>query len=84
MEKAAIKDLAYGGLLEIMSNRRYFYKSSVGVGYCHFTPEGEKALVEYMNLVGGKMVEAEEASLDKRAKEMVMSALKGSPSDQSN
>ena len=77
MDKGALKDFIYGGLMEIMNNRQYFYKSSVGQGYSHFTEEGEKALVEYMNLVSWKMIEAENNELNARSKEMVMKTLKG-------
>ena len=77
MDKGAIKDFIYGGLSEIMNNRQYFYKSTVGQGYSHFTEEGEKALVEYMNLVSWKMIEAENNELNARSKEIVMKTLKG-------
>jgi hypothetical protein len=77
MDRPAIKDFIYGGLSEIMNNRQYFYKSSVGQGYSHFTEEGEKALVEYMNLVSWKMIEAENNELNARSKEIVMKTLKG-------
>jgi hypothetical protein len=77
MDRGAIKDLIYGGLSEIMNNRQYFYKSSIGQGYSHFTEEGEKALVEYMNLVSWKMIEAENNELNARSKEIVMKTLKG-------
>jgi hypothetical protein len=77
MDRGAIKDFIYGGLSEIMNNRQYFYKSTVGQGYSHFTEEGEKALVEYLNLVSWKMIEAENNELNARSKEMVIRGLKG-------
>jgi hypothetical protein len=77
MDKGALKDFIYGGLMEIMDNRQYYYKSSVGQGYCHFTEEGEKALAEYMNLISWKMIEAENNELNARSKEMVLKGLKG-------
>jgi hypothetical protein len=77
MDRNAIKDFIYGGLSEIMNNRQYFYKSTIGQGYSHFTEEGEKALVEYMNLVSWKMIEAENDELNARSKEIVMKTLKG-------
>jgi hypothetical protein len=77
MDRGAIKDFIYGGLSEIMNNRQYFYKSAVGQGYSYFTDEGEKALVEYMNLVSWKMIEAENNELNARSKEIVMKTLKG-------
>jgi hypothetical protein len=77
MDKSAIKEFMFGGLLELMRNRHYYYHSSVGQAYCHWTEEGQKALAEYMNIIGYKMLEAEEKELDKRAKEMVLKNLKG-------
>ena len=77
MERGAIKEFMYGGVAELMRNRRYFYHSSVGSSYCHWTEEGQKALAEYMLIVGHKMVEAEEAEIKAKAKEMTMNALKG-------
>jgi hypothetical protein len=77
MDRPAIKDFMYGGLMEIMRNRQYFYNSGVGSAYSHFTEEGHKAIQEYMTLVAGKMLEAEQNELDARAKQLVMKSLKG-------
>jgi hypothetical protein len=77
MDSNAIKDLLYGGVRELMNNRTYYYHSSVGQQYSHWTDEGQKALVEYMNLIGYKMIETEEAILNQRAKELVLEGLTG-------
>ena len=76
MEKAAVKDLVYGGLEEIINNRRYYYASSVGFGYNHFTDEGKQAVTEFMDLMAYKIREAENADLNRRAKEQVLDELK--------
>ena len=76
MEKAAIKDLIYGGLEEILNNRRYYYHSSVGLGYSHLTDEGKVAVLEYMDLMAWKISEANEVDLDTRAKQQVLDQLK--------
>ena len=76
MQKGAIKDLVYGGLEEILNNRNYYYASSVGFGYNHFTDEGKIALYEFMDLMAYKIREAENADLDKRAKQQVLDQLK--------
>jgi hypothetical protein len=76
MEKAAIKDLIYGGLEELLNNNRYYYKSSVGRDYSRFTDEGIEALVEFMDLMAFQVRKAEEADLEVRAKQQVISALK--------
>jgi hypothetical protein len=77
MDKEAIKEVIFGGLIELTKNRKYYYYSSIGINYCHFTEDGQKALAEYMNLMGAKLCEAEEAELNRRAKELVIKGLKG-------
>jgi len=77
MNKDAIKDLMYGGIRELMQNNTYYYYSSVGVEFCHWTKEGQEALFEYVNLVSQKMIEAENNDLNHRAKRMVLDNLKG-------
>ena len=77
MDRQAVKDLAFGGLVEILKSKRYYYYSTVGADYCHLTEEGEKMVVEYINMLGYKVMKAEEDDLNRRAKELTMKALKG-------
>jgi len=76
MEKTAIKDLIYGGIEEIVRNDRYYYRSSAGENYSHFTEDGKAAISEFMNVMAYKIRSAEEADLDRRAKNMVLKELK--------
>lgn len=76
MQKDAIKDLVYGGIEEIINNRKYYYASSVGFGYNHFTEEGKEALCEFMDLMAYKIREAEQEDLNSRAKQQVINGLK--------
>lgn len=76
MQKDAIKDLVYGGLEEIINNRKYYYASSVGFGYNHFTEDGKAALCEFMDLMSYKIREAEQQDLNNRAKQQVIDGLK--------
>jgi hypothetical protein len=76
MQKSAIKDLMYGGLEEIINNRNHYYNSSVGGNYSHFTDSGEEAVMEFIKLMAYKIHEAEQADLDRRAKEAVLKELK--------
>lgn len=75
MEKAAIKDLMYGGIMELINNRRYYYKSSVS-GYDHWTDEGKEALNAFIKDITMYMRDAENAALDQRAKDIMMAELK--------
>lgn len=77
MQKGAIKDLVYGGLEEILNNRNYYYNSSVGANYSHLTDPGKEAVIEFIGLISSKIIEAENADLDRRAKEQVLKELKG-------
>jgi DNA-binding GntR family transcriptional regulator len=77
LEKSAIKELLYGGISEILNNRQYYYHSSIGAEYSHFTDAGKAAMAEYLNIMGAEMIKAEEASLNKRAKDLVINGLKG-------
>jgi predicted solute-binding protein len=77
MNKSAVKDMMFGGVSELMRNRNFYYFSSVGQNYSYWTDEGKEALLEYMNIMVYKLHEAEEESLNKRAKELVIKGLKG-------
>jgi regulator of sigma D len=76
MDRTAIKDLLYGGMMELMRNRQYYYNSGVNSTYNRWTEEGQAALADYMNLVSSKMWEAEQTELNARAKELVLKELK--------
>lgn len=76
MEKVAIKELMYGGISELIKNRRYYYRSSTGRAYSHWTDEGKVALHHFMIDITQYMCDADDAELDRRAKEMVMAELK--------
>lgn len=76
MEKGALKHLIYGGIEEIIRDRRYYYHSTVGESYSHFTDEGKEAVAEFMGAMAYKIRAAEEADLESRAKEQTMTALK--------
>lgn len=77
MDRQALKDFTYGGIMELMRNSKYYYHSRVGIHYCHWTDDGKAALAEYMHLIGSKMLEVEEAELRERSKQMVLKGLKG-------
>ena len=75
MDRPAVKDLLYGGISELMQNKRYFYQSPISTDYCHWTEDGERAMIEYVTMMAARMVEADQEQLDQRAKEMVMDGL---------
>jgi hypothetical protein len=76
MDKAAIKDIVFGGLEELINNSRYYYHSSVGRDYSHLTDIGRQAVGEFMDIMAYKIREANEQDLDQRAKQQVLDGLK--------
>jgi len=77
MDSDSVKELIFGSIKELSKNRKYYYHSAVGINYSHWTDEGNKALSDFMNIMVHKLHEAEEAELNKRAKELVIKGLKG-------
>lgn len=77
LEKNAVKELLYGGLMEMLKNRDYYYNSNIGSNYNHFTENGKEAIEAYLKVMADLMLKAEEESLNKRAKELVVKGLKG-------
>lgn len=59
----------------MMQNRRYYYRSSVGKAYSNWTDEGKLAMEQFMRDMTQYIVEAEDAALDKRAKDLVLKEL---------
>jgi hypothetical protein len=76
VEKAAIKEIIYGGVSELMQNRRYYYHSTIGKNYSHWTDEGKLVLDEFMKDMTQYIYDAEQTALDNRAKDIVMKELK--------
>lgn len=60
----------------MLRDRRFYYHSSVGESYSYFTEEGKEAITEFMNSMAYKIRAAEEADLERRAKEQTLEALK--------
>ena len=77
MEKAALKDILYSSMLELMNNSKYYYHSTISSNYSHWTEPGAAAIVEYTNTMAELMLAAENKDLDQRAKDMVIRGLKG-------
>lgn len=76
LKKQAVKDVIYGGLLELMRNERFYYTSTVNHTYNHWTEEGQAALLEFMQANSQMMLASDELELDERAKRMVIDGLK--------
>ena len=77
MEKDAVKAIMYGGINELMNNRDYYHRSSVGAKYSTWTEKGMKVFSEYTLEMARHIQEAEDKELNKRAKDLVIKGLKG-------
>lgn len=76
MNRSALKDVLYGGVEEMLSNPQYYYNSSIGPGYSHWTDEGAKNIAEFMNLMAAEIARCRVAEDEQRSKNMVMKELK--------
>jgi hypothetical protein len=76
MERRALKELMYGSIEELMQNSRYYYYSSIGPQYSHWTEAGKQALNEYLDLVSFQMQKCREEEDNQRSKDLVMKELK--------
>ena len=72
-----VKDVFYGGIVELMDNRKYYYSSGVSHNYNHWTEDGKKALHDYVSFMTVQIAQAEEEEMDRRSKEFVLKTLKG-------
>lgn len=77
MDSSDIKELMFGGIKQIMSQNEYYYNSSVSPDYSRFTDKGKEVLLEFVNMVGHKLLIVEEQELNDRAKKLVINGLKG-------
>jgi 2-oxoglutarate dehydrogenase complex dehydrogenase (E1) component-like enzyme len=75
MERRALKEVLYGGVEEMMSNTRYYYTSTIGIQFNHWTEEGKQALSEYIELLSHQIKKCQIEEDLKRSKEMVLNEL---------
>ena len=71
-----LKRQVYAGIMEILNDKKYYYCSTVGPQFNHFTEEGNLAIIEYMQILAPAMLKKEEQEFTKLAKEMVWDELK--------
>lgn len=76
MDRPALKEMMYGAMEEMLQNNRFYYHSSIGSNYSHFTEEGKANMAEFLELMAHEMKKCREKELDTRAKNIVMQELK--------
>ena len=75
MKTRNIEKMLLGTIKEIIHDRDYFYYSTVGAEYCHLTEAGNQAIIDMVNLLGGKLRVAIEQADIERSKELVLKEL---------
>lgn len=77
MNRQTIKNILYGGIVGIMTDDTMYKNYSNDPRYGNFSDEGKKALHDLIEMITTEVAIAEKAALDKAAKELTLSALKG-------
>lgn len=71
-----LKRQVYAGLMEIVKDDRYYYKSKVDQSYNRITEDGREALARYLAIMAPHMIRELEEDLMMMAKQMVIEELK--------
>jgi len=70
------KRQVYLGLLEIVSDSKYYYNSGVSLDYNRLTEEGREEIIHWIELMAPKMIALQKQELDNYAKSMIIGELK--------
>lgn len=78
MSKRAIERQLIGGILEMMNDNRLFHKSTFGRNheYSDWTDEGREALLAFVTDYSRRLMTAQDAELNERAKALTWQALR--------
>jgi hypothetical protein len=77
MLRRDVERMIIGSIKEIIKDRQYFYHSTVGPDYCHLTDEGNRAILDVINILGPRLLKAESEEDIERSKQLVLDQLKG-------
>lgn len=77
MLRRDVERMIIGSVKEIIKDRQYFYHSTIGPEYCHLTEEGNRAIIDLVNLLGSRLLKAELEEDIERSKQLVLDQLKG-------
>ena len=78
MYKRAIERQLIGGILELTTDSKLFYRSDIGKQheYSRWTEAGQEALQAFVEDYTRKLLVAQDLELNERAKDMVLKTLK--------
>lgn len=65
----------YSGILDILNDKKYYYRSRVGSEYSKWTEEGQKALIDYVTHMAPYILKKEDEKLIELSKKMVWDEL---------
>jgi len=77
MNKLAVKDSLYGAIAEMMNDPMFYYKSSAGAQFSHWTDIGKVELAQLMNIMSPVIDQVERDHQAFLAKTFVFATLKG-------
>ena len=77
MDKIYLKDVMYGGILELMHNPKFYYRSAVNVEYSKWTDEGHEAVLNLIDSVSRDINRVESELELQRSRELMVKGLKG-------
>jgi hypothetical protein len=77
MLRRDVEKMIIGSVKEIIKDRQYFYHSTIGLEYCHLTEEGNRAIIDLVNILGARLLKAEAEEDIERSKQLVLNELKG-------
>lgn len=63
------------GLMEILSDSKFYYHSTVGRDFSKLSEEGKAEIVKYIDFMAPMLIEERKKMLDEHAKEMVINGL---------
>ena len=77
MKSKDVEKMIIGSIKEILQHSRYFYHSTVSADYCHLTDAGNDAILDVVNILGARLIDAVAREDIERSKDLVLNELKG-------
>ena len=76
MRSQDVEKMMVGSIKELLQDSKYFYHSNVGHDYCHLTDQGKEAVLDLVNIFGGRFIKAMADEDVERSKRLVLEELK--------
>ena len=76
LRRAMHKDMLYGALLELSTNRQVWHESTVSAEYSHLTEDGQKAIIHVIEEMFRGLQTIHKEEVKEEAKRQTLAALK--------